>query len=296
MPNPLLATTRIDVAPEEFLHEAGQVFAEFGAATQDSGNLSYGVAIESGERHFVKTAGRPDDPKPFLPHAERVAWLRNAIELARSCAHPALPPLRNVIESPQGPLLVYAWVDGELLNVPRERRDDPESPYQRFRRLPAAIIERCLDTIYELHVELAERGWIAVDFYDGCLIYEFGSGNGAGNGSGGDTGNRSGQLHIVDLDLYRRGPFRNDMGRMFGSTRFMAPEEFERGALIDERTTVFTMGRTALLLLGDGSERREAFRGPDALHRVVAKACSAAPSERYPAVAAFYDAWRMATA
>lgn len=35
------------------------------------------------------------------------------------------------------------------------------------------------------------------------------------------------------------------------SLRFMAPEEFERGALIDERTTVFTMGRTAFVCLGD---------------------------------------------
>ncbi len=33
------------------------------------------------------------------------------------------------------------------------------------------------------------------------------------------------------------------MGRMFGSTRFMASEEFELGALIDEQTNVFVMGR-----------------------------------------------------
>ena len=43
---------------------------------------------------------------------------------------------------------------------------------------------------------------------------------------------------------------------MFGSSRFMAPEEFERGALIDERTNVFTMGRTAAVLLADGTLHR----------------------------------------
>jgi hypothetical protein len=31
------------------------------------------------------------------------------------------------------------------------------------------------------------------------------------------------------------------MGRMFGSTRFMAPEELELGALINEQTNVFAM-------------------------------------------------------
>lgn len=50
---------------------------------------------------------------------------------------------------------------------------------------------------------------------------------------------------MIDLDTYSRGPVVNTMGRMFGSTRFMAPEEFARGAVIDQRTTVFTLGRLA---------------------------------------------------
>jgi len=41
----------------------------------------------------------------------------------------------------------------------------------------------------------------------------------------------------------------------------MAPEEFELGALIDERTNVFVMGRTALVFLSDGTLNAEAFRG-----------------------------------
>ena len=36
------------------------------------------------------------------------------------------------------------------------------------------------------------------------------------------------RLHLIDLDSYHRGPTVNEMGRMFGSTRFMAPEEFEQ--------------------------------------------------------------------
>ena len=64
-----------------------------------------------------------------------------------------------------------------------------------------------------------------------------------------------GAPHLVDLDNYQPGPFVNDMGRMFGSTRFMAPEEFARGARIDERTTLFTMGRAAAVFLARAGAR-----------------------------------------
>ena len=33
------------------------------------------------------------------------------------------------------------------------------------------------------------------------------------------------------------------MGRLWGSSRFMSPEEFELNAIIDSRTNVFNMGQ-----------------------------------------------------
>lgn len=107
----------------------------------DSGNLSWLVEA-SGRRLFVKTAGPtgsppPGAPGPTLDHAARIKLLRNAIDLASSCNHPALPRLLHVIESPAGPALVYEGVAGELVGVPRWQRRDPASAYQRFARLPA---------------------------------------------------------------------------------------------------------------------------------------------------------------
>src|SRR5207302_9527240 len=96
------------------------------------------------------------------------------------------------------------------------------------------------------------------------------------------------------LDNCREGPFRNAMGRMFGSTRFMAPEEFELGALIDERTNVFTMGRTAAVFLSDGALERPPIRGSDALYEVVRHACREDRSERFASMAEFGAAWRKA--
>jgi serine/threonine-protein kinase len=149
----------------------------------------------------------------------REALLRNAVEIACSCTHPALPRLLNVIESPAGPALVFEAAAGELVHVPADEREDPASSYQRFAHLPAERLLGVFDVLIDLHVVLAGAGWVAVDLYD-------------------------------------------DMGRMFGASRFMAPEEFELGAVIDERTTVFTLGRlvwhfgTRLTVTPRGAGRR----------------------------------------
>lgn len=238
----------------------GEVFATF--SSQDSGNVSYGVRIGE-RRYFVKTAGCVDE----LKHAARVALLRNAVVIAGSCTHRALTALDHVIESEAGPLLVYDWFDGELLGVPSERRDDPTSSFARFRALPAPTIAAALTTIYELHLQLARAGWVAVDFYDGCLMYDF----------------ASQELRVIDLDMYSRGPFTNTMGRMFGSTRFMAPEEFDLGARIDERTTVFNLGRAAFVFLGE--------RGTATQCAAATRACNPDPAARFASVADFFAAW-----
>ena len=275
--HPLLECDRIDGDAEQYLRAAGNVLAEFGELTQDSGNTSYGVEV-NGARYFVKTAGLPGQSRGVLEHPARVELLRNAVRLRAVCSHSALPVLHRVIESPAGPLLVYEWIDGELLGAPGQRRDDPSSAFQRFRSLPVPRILRCLDKVFDLHEEIARAGWVAVDFYDGCLIYDF----------------ASGRLGVVDLDLYNEGPFVNRMGRMFGSTRFMSPEEFELGALIDERSNVFMMGRTALVFLSDGTLSRTAFRGPRELFNVAARAASTERSLRFDSIGAFCKTWRMA--
>ncbi len=275
MTHPLRAVNVIEHPPEIYLRSIGDVFAIFD--TQDSGNISYGVAV-NGERYFVKSAGRPDDTQPYLSHAQRVDLLRNAVQLTQGLRHPALCQLYHVIESPYGPLLVYEWIEGELIGVQHTSREDPASAYQRFRALPVPTLLRALETIFDLHAQLAALDWIAVDFYDGCLLYDF----------------QRHTLRIMDLDTYHRGPFVNEMGRMFGSSRFMAPEEFELGAPIDQRTNVFSLGRMMAVFLSDGTLERLPFRGTDALYAVMCQACQPERGDRFATVAAFYAAWRAA--
>jgi serine/threonine-protein kinase len=117
---------------------------------------------------------------------------------------------------------------------------------------------------------------VACDLYDGCLLVD------------GD------RLTLIDLDTYHRGPFVNTMGRMFGSTRYMAPEEFDMGATIDLRTTVFTLGRL-IWHLGTGiTEDAADFCGTPAQADVGRRALAVDPDDRWADPAQFAAAWRSA--
>ena len=276
----LLSTQVMTDTPDVHVAQHARVMATFDHHTQDSGNVSW-VVETGGQRLFVKTAGAdvhppPGGPVPYFDHAGRVALLLNAVALARSVTHPALPRLLNVAGSPWGPVLVYEAALGELVYVRGDRRSDPTSAYQRFAHLPADVLLRAFDELIDVHVALAAQNWVAADLYDGCLIVDL----------------ATGRLSVVDLDAYRHGPSTNDMGRMFGSTRFMAPEEFELGAPIDQRTTVFTLGRLVWHFATGLTERPEDFCGPPALADVVQQATRPSRDERPDSVSAFAGAWR----
>jgi len=130
------------------------------------------------------------------------------------------------------------------------------------------------DVLIDLHVSLAGRGWVARDLYDGCLILA-----------------PDDRLTVVDLDTYHRGPLTNTMGRMFGSERFMAPEEFTLGATIDQRTTVFTLARLVTHFATRLTEDLDSFVGSPSGADVLRRACQRDRSARFSTVAEFAAAW-----
>jgi serine/threonine protein kinase len=160
-------------------------------------------------------------------------------------------------------------------------RDEPGSTYQRFLALPVSEVADALRQLIHAHVAVTGSGFVAVDLYDGCLIYDF----------------EEHELSLIDLDMYRPGPFVLETDRQYGSSAFMAPEEWQRGATIDERTTVFTLGRLALVLLGcdrDGPADLAGFRGSDSLFEVAMRACTPDRAARYQSVSALSQAWSAA--
>ena len=55
---------------------------------------------------------------------------------------------------------------------------------------------------------------------------------------------------------------------------------------------MFTLGRLALVFLGDGTLDGAAFRGSAGQHAVLTTACQPDPARRFATVADFYAAWR----
>jgi serine/threonine protein kinase len=272
MGHPLTEISCIDTGIEPYLNQIGAIFRVFSFPIQDSGCVSYGV-LAQGQRWFVKHSNEP----------RGIASLQRARHVNVMVQHDALPRLHNSFETPGGLALVYDWVAGELLRnythrSREQRRHEPTAPPGRFRALPLAQVLDILDTIYDVHVMVAARGFVAVDFYDGCIIYDF---------------DRM-QTHLCDLDEYRPGPFVLADERLPGSRRFMAPEEFQRGATIDQVTNVFTLGRTAMVLLGDGTGSLAGWRGSDAMRDVVLRATTPERAARHQTVREFVGDWRAA--
>ena len=207
--------------------------------------------------------------------------LRRAIVLHGAVRHGAVIPLVGAATTDRGLLLVYPWVNGEVLyGAPvggRRSRLDPSGSHARFRALPVPEILSALDAVFDAHLVIAAAGFVAVDLYDGCLIYDFGRHH----------------TWLCDLDEYRPGPFIVATDRLPGSTRFMAPEEFQRGARIDQRTTVFNLARMGLVLLDTGDLDGRFRAGPDP-RAVLERATQPSPTERYPTVADFVCAWQAA--
>ena len=265
--------------PHDFswLHDIGTVFCVFDQ--QDSGNLCFGVETPFG-RVFVKYAGAPTIAYCGSVEAA-VDRLVRAVPLYCDLQHDILVPLQRHFRAGDGYAAVFGWVDGENLHPywlypPPAKYTHPLSPFHRFKQLPIAKRLQAFGAIVRFHEHVEQLGYVAVDFYDGSLMYDF----------------STHALTVVDIDFYQKRPYRNTMGRLWGSSRFMSPEEFQLGAPIDERTNVYCMGATAFCLLGGERNRSiDAWEANEALFAVASRAASADRALRYSTVKNFKAAW-----
>lgn len=249
---------------------------------QDSGNISFGV-LRNGRKQFIKYAGAKTIHFEGEPK-QAIVSLKQAVPLYLTLAHEHLITLGDHFELENGYAVVFDWQEGECLHPhwsypPPEKYEHPHSPFYRFKQLPVQKRLNALSSIFTFHELVEEKEYIAIDFYDGSILYDF----------------TKDETTICDIDYYELGPVHNEMGRMFGSNRFMAPEEFERGDLIDQRTNVFRLGATAFCLLGGELDRSiHKWEASSALWKVACKAVSENKDERYSTVQAFTESWNQA--
>jgi len=263
----------------EWLASLGRVFRAFDQ--QDSGNIAFGVE-KDGRKLFVKYAGaRPmdyaGDPKDAVLRLEKAVPLYSALE------HPRLIRLIDHFRTASGGYAaVFEWFEGECLHshwsfAGAAKYGHPDSPFYRYRQLPLERRLRSLEAVFSFHEFAESQGYVAVDFYDGSILYDF----------------ANDETKICDIDFYRKAPSVNDMGESFwGAARSKAPEEFELGAPIDARTNVFTMGAIAFGLLGGETDRSfSKWEAGGALYEVALRAVSPDRESRFDSVRTFKSGW-----
>lgn len=241
---------------------------------QDSGNLSFGLEIED-QRVFIKYAGA--ETAEYAGHpADAVQRLREAANAYEALDHPALVRMLDHFETPDGYAILFEWAKGQSLHRGDDSGADPHPVRSRFRALPIERRLEAMETILDFHAHVEEKGYVAIDFYDGSMLYDF----------------EAGRMTLCDIDLYRPVPYINEMGRMWGSSRFMSAEEYELGAAIDSRTNVYTMGATAFYMLGGTRDRSPGlWEAGEELYRLALRAVSPERSHRQASVRELLDAW-----
>lgn len=272
----MMITQTIDGIPFElkeefdfsFLAEYGKVFAVFDR--QDSGYICFGVQNDQGKL-FIKVAGAATVYSHTHPDMA-IQRLQSTVAIYEDLHHPTLI---GIIEHKQiggGYITVFEWFEGDCMGR-------QYASHEKFLALPLDKKFKVYEAIVQFHIHVNEKGYIALDFYDGCMMYDF----------------AVDETRICDIEFYAPKPVINTMGRMWGSSRYMSPEELELGAEIEERSNVFLMGATAFQLFGGGIERnRETWQADERLFQIALKAVSMSKEDRYSSISEYFEAWNKA--
>ncbi len=259
-----------------FLNKYGKVFKVFDE--QGSGNISFG--IENGnKKYFVKFAGAP---KPnYISNRETgaanpesaIKFLKAAVNLYMDLKHPNLIKLISAEEIGNGYAIVFEWENA----IGIEPKGSPD--YMKFMQMQTEKKMRAFEDIMEFHAYVAAKGYVALDFYDGGILYDY----------------DKDKVVICDIDLYQKSPFVNADGLgLVGSARYVSPEECVHDEIIDEITNVYTMGATAFALFAYGERSFKAWTLSEKLYNVAKKAVSDERNKRQQSIQQFIQEWRTA--
>lgn len=250
----------------DFLSEYGKVFKVFD--DQDSGNICFGTE-KDGQKYFIKFAGAKTaeyDGKP----CDAVSRLKVTVPIYENLKNKNLIEYMDSKEIGNGFAMIFKWEDGECMG-----RMYPES-HRKFMSLSNDIKLKVFSDILDFMKYIAEQNFVAIDFYDGSIMYDF----------------ENQKTIICDIDFFRKSPAVNDMGRMWGSSIFMSPEEFEKDAVLDEVTNVYTLGAMAFALFGNYKRDAKNWQLSKDLYKVTVKATSDDRDSRYQSVEKLIDEWK----
>ncbi len=254
---------------------------------------------DADKKYFCKIAGVNTVEADVSP-TESVELLKKAVLLYPDLEHPNLIKLIEAYDYKQFYVAVFEWAEGECLfdhwNFEKYTADvSIKSPKEKFKELPIHTRLMAIDVLFSFLKSVNEKGYVAVDFYDGSIMYDF----------------TTDKTILCDIDLFRKAPVINDKGiEWFGTKRLKAPEEYDEGSFIDEQTNLFTLGALIFEFFGDFSneEVRQRYRNNQFLpctysnwqlnkesYQVATKAVNQKKSERYLTFSDFWKEWKNAT-
>lgn len=248
-----------------FLRKYGKVFKVFD--DQDSGNICFGVEKDN-KRYFVKFAGAPTAEYTGSTE-DAVARIKQSVQIYNDIRHKNLINYLYSEEIGNGFAIIYDWADGKCMG-----RMYVEN-HISIMNLPICDKNRIFDAILNFIQYVVSVGYVAVDFYDGSIMYD----------------EITQTVTICDIDFFQKSPYINYTGKMWGSPRFISPEECKFGATIDETTNVFTIGQMAFSLYTDSDRSRDAWPLSEEKFNVLQKAISENRDERFSSINDFCKAW-----
>lgn len=270
-----------------WLNNYGTVFSVIDET--GSGCISFGIKKDN-KKYFFKIAGAKT-VNAEISEEESIKLLKEAAVKYKDIKHENLIKLVDAFEYKEFYVVIYEYAEGECLfdhwNFDKYEKNKEITPLMKFKSLPVEKRLKVAEKLFSFFESFIHAGYVAVDFYDSSIIYDFENDN----------------VTFCDIDLFRKMPTVNDLGKdYFGTKRLKAPEENELGATIDEQTSLFTLGAIIFDMFSDISNTEERYKNgcfiPNTfeefelnndIYNVLLKATAYDKNERYKTIKEFKD-------
>ena len=271
-----------------WLNDYGTVFSVIDET--GSGCISFGVEKDN-KKYFFKIAGAKT-VEAEVSCEESIRLLKEAVQKYKDIKDDNLIKYIDSFMKNDCFVVIYEYAEGECLfdhwNFDKYREENIiDTPSYRFKKLS---LEKRLNVIEKLFIffeNIVDSNYVAVDFYDSSIIYDFENDN----------------VTFCDIDLFRKIPTKNDLGKdYYGTKRLKAPEENELCAIIDEKTNEFTLGAIIFDMLSDVKNNNDRyklgmfipnsindFELSDDTYNVLLKATNYDREERYNTIKEFHE-------
>lgn len=277
-----------------WLNDYGTVF--FVIDETGSGCISFGVEKDN-KKYFFKIAGAKT-VEAEVSEEESIKLLKDAVQKYKDIKDDNLIKYIDSFMKNDCFVVIYEYAEGECLfdhwNFNKYKEENIiDTPSYRFKKLSLEKRLNVIENLFIFFENIVDSNYVAVDFYDSSIIYDFENDN----------------VTFCDIDLFRKIPTKNDLGKdYYGTKRLKAPEENELGAIIDEKTNEFTLGAIIFDMLSEVKNNDDRyklgmfipnsidnFELSEDIYNVLIKATSYDRSKRYNTIKEFHEEFNKVT-